>query len=214
VWNDRDEDRADWNGFEACFDSLSAYERWVEDVSALLIERLELGHSDVVGDLGCGTGRIAACIAAHVHTVHAFDYSDTVLRVARERRSRLNISYNRADLNDFHPVGWGLTKAFSLGALLYLDNEVRVFSLIRELNNHHIDFAALDLPDDQLVDGRPRAYDSLTFSHLRLNEKRLLCEFPTGYVKRGEFHDYVNGRTRFNFYLLAPKTPRRRLPLG
>jgi SAM-dependent methyltransferase len=205
VWFDRDDDRADWNGFEACFDSVNAYERWVEDVSALLIERLDLGPSDVVGDLGCGTGRIAACIAPHVRTVHAFDYSDTVLHVARRRRPRPNVSYRRQDLNDFDPAGLGLTKAFSFGTLLYLNSDTHASGLIRRLHEHHIDFAALDLPDEQAVDDRPRAYDTSVFTHLRLSEDRLLNEFPTGYVKRGEFPDYINGRTRFNFYLPAPR---------
>jgi SAM-dependent methyltransferase len=203
VWSYRDDDRADWNGFEACFDSVNAYERWVDEVSALLIARLDLGSSDVVGDLGCGTGRVAACIAPHVRTVHAFDYSDTVLDVARRRRPHPNVSYRRADLNAFNPGGLGLTKAFSFGALLYLNSDTHVFGLIRSLNKNNIDFAALDLPDEQTVDDRPRAYDTSVFTHLRLSEERLLNEFPTAYVGRGEFPDYVNGRTRFNFYLPA-----------
>lgn len=206
VWSYRDDDRADWNGFEACFDSINAYERWVEEISALLIERLDLGSSDVVGDLGCGTGRIAACIAPHVRTVHAFDYSETVLDVARRRRPHPNVSYRRADLNAFDPAGLGLTKAFSFGALLYLNSDMHVLGLIRGLYKNNIGFAALDLPDEQVVDDRPRAYDTSVFTHLRLSEERLLAEFPTGFVGRGEFPDYINGSTRFNFYLPAPRT--------
>ncbi len=208
VWSYRDDDRADWNGFEACFDSVNAYERWVEEVSELLIERLDLGPSDVVGDLGCGTGRIAARIAPRVRTVHAIDYSDRVLDVARRRRPQPNVSYRRADLNTFDPVGLGLTKAFSFGALLYLNSDTHVFGLIRGLHQHGIDVAVLDLPDEQVIDDRPRAYDTSVFTHLRLSEERLLEEFPTAYVRRGEFPDYVNGPTRFNFYLPAPRPNR------
>ncbi len=203
VWSHRDDDRADWNGFEACFDSVNAYERWVNEVSELLIERLDLGPSDVVGDLGCGTGRIAARLAPRVRTVHAIDYSERVLDVARRRRPQPNVSYHRADLNTFDPVGLGLTKAFSFGALLYLNSDAHVFGLIRGLHRNRIDVAVLDLPDEHANDDRPRAYDTSVFTHLRLSEERLLEEFPTGYVRRGEFPDYVNGSTRFNFYLPA-----------
>lgn len=205
VWSDRDADRADWNGFEDCFDSIDAYVAWVADVGALLIKRLDLGPADVVGDLGCGTGRVAAHIATHVRAVRALDYSDTVIRVASQRRARDNVQYGYADLNSFDPEGLDLTKAFSFGALLYLDNEERVFDLIRRLHANQIDFAALDLPDDQLVDVRPRAYDRRAYSHLQFNEHRLLEEFPDGLIARGEFPGYVNGITRFNFYLFASR---------
>jgi SAM-dependent methyltransferase len=203
VWHSRDDDLADWNGFEACFDGIEAYERWVEEVSRVLIERLDLGPDDIVGDLGCGTGRIASCIAAHVRAVHAFDYSERVLDVAKKRRARRNVRYDHADLNDFDPVGFGLTKAFSMGAMLYMNSEPGVFDLVRRMHEHRIDLAVFDLPDEQRVDLRPRRYDTAVFTHLRFSEQRLLNEFPTGYVTRGEFPTYINSFTRFNFYLRA-----------
>jgi len=203
VWCDRDDDRADWNGLEACFDDLHAYEKWVGDVAAVIRERLRLMESDVVADLGCGTGRVAERLAPHVSFVHGFDYSETVLRVARDRRRLPNVDFQHADLNDFDPRGIALTKAFSVGAMLYLDAKEQVFNLIRQLHARHIDIALLDLPDATLVDDRPRAYDTSIFTHLRFNEEELLAEFPTAYVKRGEFPQYVNGKTRFNFYLHA-----------
>ncbi len=98
VWSNREEDLANWNGFEAGFVDFQSYERWVGHVAEVLVERLELGPSDIVADLGCGTGRVAAHIAPRVNAVRAFDYSETVLSIARRRRAHHNITYHHADL--------------------------------------------------------------------------------------------------------------------
>src|SRR5690349_15655987 len=60
VWTDRDDDRSDWNGWESCFTDVTAYERWIGEVATLIVNELQLGPSDIVADLGCGTGRVAA----------------------------------------------------------------------------------------------------------------------------------------------------------
>src|SRR5579875_853011 len=96
VWHDREEERADWNGYESCFATLADYERWTTKVATILRERLALGSEDTVIDLGCGTGRVAALLAPYVKQVIALDYSKTVLALARRRRSAANISYGWA----------------------------------------------------------------------------------------------------------------------
>jgi ArsR family transcriptional regulator len=52
------------------------------DVSALLAL---LDPTWVVGDLGCGTGALAAALAPHVHQVHAIDASPAMLTAASAR---------------------------------------------------------------------------------------------------------------------------------
>jgi trans-aconitate methyltransferase len=175
----------------------------VEHVAEVLVKRLELVPSDIVADLGCGTGRVATRLASHVGVVRAFDYSETVLNIARRRRANHNVTYHHADLNSFDPTPWGLTKAFSVASFYYMNGRSEVLGLIRRLNIAKISLAAVDLPDDELVDNRTRSYNQAEFTHLRLNAKWLLKNFPGGYVVRGEFPEYVNNRTRFNFYLPA-----------
>jgi len=56
-------------------------------------------------DLGCGTGRDAVLLAGRFRHVDAIDLSDSMIALARARRSRPNISYRQADLHDAGDVG-------------------------------------------------------------------------------------------------------------
>ncbi|MEU9821823.1 class I SAM-dependent methyltransferase [Pseudonocardia alni] len=203
VWNDRDDDRADWNGYEATMPPQD-YERFTAATAELVRRHLRLGPDDVVGDLGCGTGRIAAHLAPHVRAVHGFDYSETVLRVARERRDLPNVEYHWADLNDLAFEPYGLTQAFSVGGFLYMDSEQAAVGLIRRLHDAGIGVAVLDIPDSRLTDTRDRAYDRSVYDHLAMDAERLTSAFPGAEVHRAELGlDYANAAVRFNLYLPA-----------
>jgi trans-aconitate methyltransferase len=180
IWTDRDHDRADWNGMEACFASLAVYERWAESTATMLIDELQLGPNDVVADLGCGTGRIAAHIAPHVAHVYGTDFSQTVIDVARVRRSGPNVSFDLGDLNTVDPATLNATKAYSVGALLYMDSEELARQLIAGLNARGIAFAAVDLPDEQVRDDVERAYDRSVYTHLQFSADRLSACSRTG----------------------------------
>lgn len=203
VWEERDVERADWNGMEACFESLEEYDRFTKRLSTLVIDRLDLGPDDVVLDLGCGTGRMAYEIAPHVDAVVGLDYSRLVLDVARQRRSAPNIEYHHADLNALDLSRFPATKAYSMGVFLYLDSPEVVYGLLAGLRARGIATAVLDLPDALCVDDRERHYDTDSYTHLRIREADLLARFPEGELERGQFPGYLNGDTRFNFYLPA-----------
>lgn len=201
VWTERDDDRADWNGMEACFSSEQEYERFNDGLADLVRSRLGLSRDDVVADLGCGTGQIADRIARHVRSVLAFDYSETMLGVARRRRNAPNVSYRSADLNHFRIDGLGVTKAFSMGAFLYLNSEGTALELLDHLRELGVDSAILDIRDGDVVDQRPRHYDTSLYDHLCLREETITDRFPTATIRRGEFGGYVNGPFRYNLYL-------------
>jgi SAM-dependent methyltransferase len=203
VWTERDHDRADWNGFEACFASTADYESWTGEIAAMICRELALGPSDVVADLGCGTGRIAALVARRVRAVVALDYSETVLDVARHRRPCPNITYGQADLNRLDPGTLAVTKAYAVGSLFYLDSEEVVRQLIGGFHRRGVGFAAMDLPDECIGDDERRAYDRQVFTHLQFGPHRLLEAFPTGRVLRLDFPGYVHARRRFSFVLPA-----------
>ena len=202
VWINRDEDRADWNGFEDCFGSLADYEDWTGHVASVIRDELCLSADDVVAELGCGTGRIAALIAPHVRQVLALDYSPVALRVAGSRRQLGNISYRLADLNELDPKDLPVTKAYSVDVLYYLESERRVLELLGGFQDRDIPFAAIGLPDALLVDkDRERAYDRDLYSHLTFDADRLLERFPSARISRRAFPEYVNGVSRFNLFL-------------
>ncbi len=200
IWTDRDHDRADWNGMEQCFASLAVYERWTETTAAMLVDELQLGPTDVVADLGCGTGRIAAHIAPHVAHVYGSDFSQTVIDVARERRSGPKVSFDLGDLNNIDPATLQATKVYSVGALLYMDSEDLARVLIAGLAARGISFAAVDLPDENEIDDVERSYDRSRYTHLQFSSDRLLTWFPQGRVIRhNRFPEFIHGDHRFTF---------------
>jgi SAM-dependent methyltransferase len=203
VWSERDPERADWNGFEACFATPADYASWTAKIADMIGRELGLGPDDVVADLGCGTGRIASLIAPGVASVVALDYSDTVLAVARRRRPLANVTYARADLNRLDPAELAVTNAYAVGSLFYLDSEEVVMGLIGGFHARGVGFAAVDLPDEAIGDDERRAYDRGVYSHLEFSADRLLEAFPAGRVLRHHFAEYVHTERRFSFVLPA-----------
>jgi SAM-dependent methyltransferase len=203
VWTDRETDRADWNGFEACFASARDYERWTAKIATMICAELSLGRDDVVADLGCGTGRIASLIAPHVRSVLALDYSETVLDVARSRRAAANVYYAQADLNRLDPAQLPVTKAYAVASLFYLDSADVVEALIGGFHRRGVAFIATDLPDESIGDDERRHYDRTVFTHLQFAADRLLDAFPSGRVLRHDHPEYVHARRRFSFVLPA-----------
>ena len=181
VWNQRDEDRADWNGCEACFETFEEYERWNAHTAAMIRDELNLSPDDVVADLGCGTGRIAELVVPYVSRVLAYDYSAPALKVATARRNVERISFELADLNDRDPATLPVTKAFAPGSLFYMNSIDHVLRLMRGLVERGIAFAAIDLPDRNTPDRRERSYDTeISDSHLQFDPEALLHEIPEG----------------------------------
>jgi ubiquinone/menaquinone biosynthesis C-methylase UbiE len=201
VWTDRDDDRADWNGFEACFESVDAYADWTKWIASTIVRELGITRRDHVVDLGCGTGRIASLVADDAGQVTALDYSETVLRIAQERRPRDNISYRHADLNTFDVAALGADKAYAVGSLLYLDSIAVVLRLITTFVRDHGGFAAMDLPDVTIRDDMPRAYDTTTYTHLAFDVNTLTEHFPEGRVVRYDTMKYAHADRRFNFVI-------------
>lgn len=63
----------------------------------------------LVLDLGAGTGRLACLLAPIVKSVHAFDISDEMLRVCREKFTKSGFSNWQVDIADHRnlPVAYG-----------------------------------------------------------------------------------------------------------
>jgi len=131
VWHDRDDERADWNGFVQCFESIEHYERWTRHIASSLCSDIDLTDGDTVADLGCGTGRFAALVAPHVQGVLTFDYGAAPIRVAVAKRQLPNISYQVADVTALQPRTLAVSKAYAVSSLYYLDSAEVVFDLIR-----------------------------------------------------------------------------------
>jgi SAM-dependent methyltransferase len=204
VWNHRDADRADWNGYEACFSSPAEYARWVQHVSAFICDHLQLESRDVVADLGCGTGRFAENIGPVVKSMIAIDYSKPAIELARVRRPGTNITYRIADLNSLVSSDLGsCTKAYSVGSFMYLTSVDRVFEILSGLVTQGISVLAIDLPDARLRDERERGYDRGQFSHLEFRAEQFLAAFPGARVMRGVFPEYVNDAVRFSVHIPA-----------
>ncbi len=202
VWNDRDAQRADWNGQEDCFPDLDAYERYVDRVAAHIVQTLGISSEDSVLDLGCGSGRLAQRVAQSAGSVIGIDFSRPALSVAEKLRSAPNITYVWGDLNQL-PVRElpRASKAYAAGSLFYLDTKDTVWAIAGELRSRGCDALLIDLPDAEIPDQRPRDYDRAQYRHLSFTEAEFEQRYPGVRFERGLFPEYVNDALRFTVHL-------------
>jgi ubiquinone/menaquinone biosynthesis C-methylase UbiE len=203
VWSDRDHDLADWNGYESSFESLDAYEVWIEHVGSSLRDLLSLSPGDVVADLGCGTGRVAAQVAPWVREVHAFDYAEAPIRVASSRRSHPHVTYHVSDLTGVDPVDFAVTKAYAVGSLHYLDSRDVVLGLVQRFVDAGSTFVAFDLVDASMTGSPVRSYDTTVYSHLTFRPEDFTGRFPGARVLRDAYPGYANAPYRFGVVIPA-----------
>lgn len=118
-------------------------------------------------EAGCGTGRVAAPIAAAGFRVSGFDHSEEMLRRARRRRAtlaadaRLRLRFSRQDLTDFsyrYRFGAAIL-AFSTFNLLVdeADRRICLDLIARHLEPGGLLLADLFNPGPEGPDGKPGA---------------------------------------------------------
>jgi len=87
-----------------------------------------LEADSVVGDLGCGTGRLSELAAGFATRVHAIDASGEMIKAARQRlRGRDNVELHRAQLEDLPLDDGTLDVAFLSLVLHHVGDPGRVF---------------------------------------------------------------------------------------
>lgn len=201
IWNTRSPERADWNGYEACFADRDGYEAYNAAMVAFIVQTLQIGPDDGVADLGCGTGVMAYEIAGRAGSLLALDYSRVALDVARTRRPRQNLTYRWADLNSVDlSLLRSANKAYAVGSVLYLDSHEAAFRLIGGLLDNGTEILLTDLPDRRRVDARQRHYDTARFRHLQFDESEFSARFGDADVTvfRELFPGYINDAVRFS----------------
>lgn len=202
VWNDRSAGRADWNGYEGCFEDPAEYLAFVRTVVDVIGDTLEITAGDTVLDLGCGTGRMTREIGDRAASVVGVDFSHTALAVARQKRNRINVRYQWGDLNEINPQELPDTdKAYAVGSLFYLDSLAKVWRILDALLASGTRVLLLDLPDADLPDRRERDYDTSRFRHLRFREQDFVSRYGGVTVLRGLFGAYVNDSVRFGVHI-------------
>ena len=66
--------------------NLASYERKLD------VTKSRLSPTDVILDIGCGTGSLALELAPHVATVHALDFSGEMIKVGQRKASDQNVT--------------------------------------------------------------------------------------------------------------------------
>jgi SAM-dependent methyltransferase len=120
------------------FDELAeSFDRFAELVGGPLNDYLDAvfpPEGERAVDLGCGTGHHALMLAPRYHHVLAVDISTPMLNLARDRRSRPNITYQERDLRTVHPDTDGtFDLILSTHALHHVDDLDQTLLGIREL---------------------------------------------------------------------------------
>jgi len=95
-------------------------DHWRKTMIQSVLDRAEVDKTDVVLELGCGTGIISRHLAPHIKRAVAVDCSPGALALARERAAHAkNIHWLRGDLRD--PPGVpDVTTIILCGALRFL----------------------------------------------------------------------------------------------
>lgn len=81
------------------YEALIAREDYQGNILKALTEITDL-ENRLVLDLGAGTGRLTCLLAPIVKHIHAFDVSEEMLRVCREKLSKTNLSNWKIDVAD------------------------------------------------------------------------------------------------------------------
>jgi SAM-dependent methyltransferase len=86
-------------------------------------------------DLGCGSGRWAACVAPRVGTLHCVDASDKALSVARRNLAdRSNCVFHQASVDDIPLESETMDFGYSLGVLHHVpDTTAAIRSCVEKL---------------------------------------------------------------------------------
>ncbi|MEM3844681.1 MAG: class I SAM-dependent methyltransferase [Candidatus Parvarchaeota archaeon] len=94
---------------------------------------LRLDYDDIIVDACCGNGMLTKKISQYVSYIYAFDFSEEMINVARERSNSYNISYSTADVAnvDFRKFP-GISKINIYSCLQYL-SEDELESLFKNL---------------------------------------------------------------------------------
>lgn len=197
VWSQRDDDRADWNGYEACFETSDAYDRFITRAAHFIAGTLELTTTDTLLDIGCGSGRFSAPLAERVEHVVGIDISPAALAAAEQHRPDPRVRYEQVDLNETDlQVVRGFSKSVAFGCFLYLSSQQRVREIMTAVTQT-ADLLALDMPDASIPDERPRDYNQSVYRHLRFSEEEILRWFPDATILHDVFPGYVNSQHRF-----------------
>jgi len=81
------------------FEALITREDYQGNIIRALLEMAPL-ENHVVYDLGTGTGRLACLLASHVSRIRAFDISEEMLRVCRQKLTTSGLTNWRVDVAD------------------------------------------------------------------------------------------------------------------
>ena len=111
----------------------TVFGNWHKTSCYQILDRSELDHSDILLDLGCGSGWLAHQVAPHVKQVTAVDCSANSIALARARTpARPNVDWHVGDLRN-PPHAEGLTTVTMCHSVRYLDRDERK-SLFRKLH--------------------------------------------------------------------------------
>jgi len=113
--------------------NLASYERKLE------VTKARLSPTDVILDIGCGTGSLALELAPHVAEVHALDFSAEMIRIGERKASDqhvTNITFHQTTLEEvdgFRPEQFDGICAYNILHLVgdRTDTLQRVFSLLK-----------------------------------------------------------------------------------
>ncbi len=117
---------------------------------------LELSPNDHALDLGCGNGLVTSQLARYVASVTGLDYSENLLRTAREHFCAPGTCYRFANLQNLETIdldGMVATKAWSIEVVQNLDPEslTRLLRWLSHVMSPVFSFLASGIPNGEQI---------------------------------------------------------------
>lgn len=176
-----------------------SYNRWApsydedknltRDLDALVMRRAPLLIQDRdVLELGCGTGKNTAFLAAHARRVSAIDFSEAMIARAHERIATSNVRFILHDVRDTWPVPPASVDAVAANLILEHVHDLApvYFEAARVLRPRGQFFICELHPYRQLLGGQAQFTDAATGETVRVAAHvHTVSEYVNGGIEAG-----------------------------
>jgi ubiquinone/menaquinone biosynthesis C-methylase UbiE len=115
------------------------YSLWADFIEEIINKNRGFAESDLILDLGCGTGKMTVELARRGYDMTGIDYSEEMLEIARdtaEKRGLKNILWLNQDMREFELYGTVGTVVSCLDCMNHLTNRSDFKSCLSLVHNY------------------------------------------------------------------------------
>lgn len=129
-----------YEGFAEVYDTFmedTPYDRWTEYLTEIFKKHNLIRNTNIIADLGCGTGNMTQRLARKGFDMIGIDISENMLTKAREKTEPdLNILYLNQDMREFELYGTVDAVVSLCDSINYITEEEDLLQVFKLVNNY------------------------------------------------------------------------------